>query len=604
MSEAAVQEPVTMQEQLHTWVTSFPDYAQDLLMVQTVEGKLEPFQLNNVQRAVGEIVEDIRNQGRLVRALILKLRRVGISTKFAGRNYWLTNTNPHTNALMITHEPDATDTIFNMHKRFHANVPPKLRAQVLYDNRKVLEFNTKNRAGGLDSSIRVGTAGKENFGSSQLVNYAHFSEFAKWPTHCIKSLMTSLMPCIPKTHESELIIESTAYGIGNMFYSMYWAARYKYKMYLDENGDLAWRCEVDAKAPDGNTWSAIFIPWFVFERNEVPVVDWERQTGLTFELIEKEQEIINLHLAGVPPVTAKRKIAWRRLSIINDFEGDEKRFNQENPATDHEAFISSGEPAFDVYKINAMLALAPEPIAKYEIDLQSGQFMASPTGRLWVWEEHRPGEAYAIPADVSQGVVVDESNPDAFSKHDFSVCSVKHQLTRRECAQWHGKIDPTEYGRLLVHLGRRYNMAWLIPESNNDGNTVIAEILRLKYKRLFIERVVQPPNPPRKRYGFRATGSRDSGTRAEAVNALISLVNEGKHGIRSKRTYEEMLAFKRNAKGKFVAEHRRHDDCVTMEAVGAFCIPLLPLPAMMRNLAGAPQAVTGTNTATTTEGWT
>jgi hypothetical protein len=40
-----------------------------------------------------------------------------------------------------------------------------------------------------------------------------------------------------------------------------------------------------------------------------------------------------------------------------------------------------------------------------------------------------------------------------------------------------------------------------------------------------------------------------------------------------------MLSFKRNAKGKYEAEHGHHDDCVVMEAIAKFAIPLLPLPA-------------------------
>jgi hypothetical protein len=33
----------------------------------------------------------------------------------------------------------------------------------------------------------VGTAGKEDFGSGQLVHYLHLSELAKWPSHTATS---------------------------------------------------------------------------------------------------------------------------------------------------------------------------------------------------------------------------------------------------------------------------------------------------------------------------------------------------------------------------------------------------------------------------------
>lgn len=572
--------PVELQSHFSRWSLSLKDYAEDLLAVQTIDGQLVPLKFNNVQLALDEIINDIRQNGRLVRVIIDKLRRAGCSTYFAARNFWLTNMTPHTNALMITHEPEATDTIFNMHKRFYANLPRPLRPSVLYDNRKALVFNTKSRIGGLDSEIKCGTAGKENLGSSQLVNYGHWSEFSKWPESVIESLVASLMPTIPKTPESELVIESTANGIGNRYHAMYWAARYKYKMYLDQQGSLAWKCEIDTHADEGNTWSAVFIPWFVFDKCQISVASWERQTGQKFVLTPEEEEFISLYLPGVAKAQAWQKLAWRRLTIADDFKGDVRRFNQEFPATDYESFISSGEAAFDVYQLTKLIAAAPDPIARYEIDPESGQFVFNKTGRLWVWSEPRPGVAYAIPADVSRGIVVNER--DMESKHDFSVCSVKEQLTGFEAAQWHGKIDPDLFGRLLFWLGMRYNTAYLIPENNNDGNTVIAALLRMKYKKIYVERVLDPPNPPRKRYGFSTLGGRDGGARAEAVNALVAAMRDGKHGIRSRRTFEEMLAFKRSAKGKFEAESGRHDDCVIVECIAKFAIPLLPLPAYSR----------------------
>jgi len=971
--------------QVERWTKSCVEYAADVLKINTTDATLEYFAYNNIQLAMDEIVADIRAHGRFVRLVILKLRRAGISTWYASRVFWLTNMNPNTYALMVAHDPDAAETIFTMQKRFYANLPPKIKPQVLYDNRKVLEFNTKSRVGGLDSAIRVAAAGKENLGSSQLVNFAHFcmhpdtpvlvsdgrqkriadvcvgdrvvthtgataevnavsrtshedmpsgrrtvvvrpwsgqpiacspehriftdrgfiqaqhlqpsdklsmpvrkitsirsvldvdvasrarpgrgcdhrrgpdkfeltletgflvgyylaegcasnhtpngwaritlahapgeepyairafnaarpwvksgapvfktsnksktcsvdinsvtlaslvvrefgrtdskhvpdwvftageefcrgvllgylsgdgsktcsaapalqatsireslayqirdlavslgygwgavrekvafvdgrgwdckrawtvswsgeaarrlrhdlglpklpdrqerpwvekyevrddivwmkihsitegassefvdisvdhedhsfrtahfsvsnSEFAKWPGSILKAIMTSLMPCIPKTAESEIVVESTAFGVGNAFHKLYVQARYKYKMYLNSVGDLAWECKIDLKAPPGNTWSAVFIPCYVFEKNQLAVTAWEAQTGMKFERTAEEILICELYLKGCTDARANKFLCWRRMSIADDFNGDVSRFNQENPLSDLEAFISSGEPAFDTHRISARLDAAPLPIARYEIDPVTGQFMLSPTGRLWVWEEPKAGEAYAIPADIAKGIVVEgrESQDDFLSDsaHDFSVCSVKHQLTRREVAQWHGKIDPDQFGRLLVFLAIRYNMAWIIPESNNHGHTTIAAIVgklpgQMRYKKVFSEVMERPPNKPRREWGFNTRGGPDGGVRFDAVNALIALERDGKDGIKSSRTLEEMLSYKRNAKGKYEAEEGHHDDCVTVEFIGAAAIPLLPLPANAPRKAplavpgGAPSAPAG-----------
>lgn len=585
----------TKEEQLERWFTNYREFAEDLLMVQTVDGGLVPFKFNNVQIAIDEIIGDIRADGRLVRVIIDKLRRAGCSTYFAGRDHWLPMMNPRTNTLMITHEPEATDTIFGMHKRFHANMPKRMRPQVLYDNRKALVFNTKDRIGGLDSEIRVGTAGKENLGSSQLVNYAHWSEFSKWNSSVIDSLITSLMPTIPDTPESELVIESTANGIGNKYHSMWLAARYEYIMYLDDKGQLAWRKQINAHAKEDNIWSRIFIPWFVFEKCAMTMSDWERATGQPFVPDAEEEDLARTHLSGCPRSVQLQKLAWYRYTLENKFNGDRARRSQEYPTTWQESFMSSGEAAFDPYYVQSCLEIVQteerkNPCTKYEVDPISGQFLATKKGRLWVWEEAIPGQPYGIVADASAGIVVDDK-AGSDSKHDFSAVSVKHQLTGIEVAHWHGKIDPDLFGQLLVALAIRYNHAWLIPENNNMGNTVIAAMLRKNYKKIYVERVLEFPHKVRKRYGFSTTGNHyqngtATGVRAEAVNAFIARVRDKRHGIRYPGTFEEMLSFKRDEKGKFKAESGQHDDNVIIECIWAFAGPLLPLPAQMSQPVG------------------
>jgi hypothetical protein len=369
---------IDLHTQLEVWSTNYRQYAEDLLMVQTTEGGLIPFKFNNVQIALDEIITDIRVQGRLVRVIVDKLRRAGCSTYFDGRGFWYTSSNPHTNALIVTHEPEATDTIFGMTKRFYANLPKKVRPSVLYDNRKALVFNTKDRVGGLDSEIKCGTAGKENFGSSQLVNFAHFSEFSKWQASVIDSLMTSLMPTIPRTADSELFIESTANGIGNTYHAMWLAARYHYEMYLDDAGLLKWRMSINEYAREDNTWSRIFIPWFVFEKCSMSIRTWETQTGQKFVLTAEEQEFAAVHLKGCPQRVVNQKLAWYRQVLVDDFNGDARRRSQEFPGTWQESFISSGESAFDAYYCQAMLEFTrPRSARTRARNMRSIRFRAS-----------------------------------------------------------------------------------------------------------------------------------------------------------------------------------------------------------------------------------
>ncbi len=89
----------------------------------------------------------------------------------------------------------------------------------------MLEFNTK-AGDGLDSAIRVGTAGKSDFGSAQLIHYLHLSEVSKWPTENQSTLLISLLQCVPKEKDTAVVYESTAKGIGGEFYNGFWACKY------------------------------------------------------------------------------------------------------------------------------------------------------------------------------------------------------------------------------------------------------------------------------------------------------------------------------------------------------------------------------------------
>src|SRR5262249_59037905 len=88
-----------------------------------------------------------------------------------------------------------------------------------------------------DSGYKVGTAGTKAVGRSSTIQLFHGSEVAFWPfadTHA-----AGILQAVPNEDNTEIILESTANGIGNFFHQ-------------------AWR---DAEAGK-NDYIAIFVPWF------------------------------------------------------------------------------------------------------------------------------------------------------------------------------------------------------------------------------------------------------------------------------------------------------------------------------------------------------
>lgn len=530
----------------------FPYFAERILKVQTMKGTIVPFALNVPQLILHDIIENHIRPNRLVRLVILKARRMGFSTYFSGRFYGRTSRIANRYAVQVTHEPEATDTLFKMIKRFYNFSPKDERPETLYNNTRLLEFNTKEGTG-LNSAFRVATAGKDDFGSGQTINYAHLSETSKWDAGNIESLLTSVLQCVPDEPDTAVVFESTAKGIGGEYYDRFWSARYRvWIKRLDENGKPVTDTEINPNAPEEDIYTSIFFPWFVFPDYRMPIPEG-------FELTEEEIKIKKDY--GVDD----EQVAWRRWTIANKCKGSVDIFNQEYPANPLHAFLGSGRPVFDNAKLLALKETLPKPVAHYECLMSSYQWLAKEDGRLTVWEEPKPGGAYIISADVAEGL----------KEGDFSVADVIDHRTGKQVAQWHGKIDPDAYALVLIALGMRYNYALIAPERNNHGLMVVTILVNENYPNIYSEMVPEPPGKPRKRFGWVTSNA----TRPLIIDNLIKEVREGSHGINSPMTIEEMMSFKIQDNGRMEADANRNDDRVICFAIGKHLRQTQPLPS-------------------------
>lgn len=270
----------------------FSYYAPRALRIRTKSGAVEPFRLNKAQLYLHARLEDqIRRTGR-VRALVLKGRQQGISTYTEGRLYWKVTHRKGVQAFILTHEQAATDNLFKMVERYHEHCPAVLKPQTKASNAKELNF------GVLDSGYKLGTAGTKGTGRSSTIQFLHGSEVGFWP-HA-QEHASGVMQAVPDAPGTEVLLESTANGLGNFFHQMWQAA---------EAGQ--------------SEYEAIFIPWY-----------WQpeyRKEAAGFRPTEEEAEYATLY--GLEP----EQTAWMR-SKIAEFNGDTGLFNQEYPATPALAF--------------------------------------------------------------------------------------------------------------------------------------------------------------------------------------------------------------------------------------------------------------------------
>jgi len=280
-------------------LSDFRLYAAEVLKVKNKAGDIVPFVMNRAQLWIHERIEEqLRRTGK-VRAIILKGRQQGASTYIGGRFYWKTSTEYGKNTFILTHEQAATDNLFDMTKRFHTHC--SMRPHSAADNAKELWFDV------LDSRYKVATAGAKATGRSATAQYFHGSEVGFWPN--AKDHKAGIGQTVPATAGTELILESTANGIGNSFHAMWTAAVRGESEYI-----------------------AIFVPWFWDEGYRLAV-------GPEFVLEPDEHEYMQAHGCDVG------QMAWRRNKIRGDFEGDVSLFDQEYPATPEMAFMRGSDKA-------------------------------------------------------------------------------------------------------------------------------------------------------------------------------------------------------------------------------------------------------------------
>lgn len=279
----------------------FPHFAERCLHIKPKSGGAPiPLLLNRAQRYVHDRLEEQRAKTGRVRALLLKARQQGFSTYVAGRFYWKAIHRRGCQVFILTHEQDATDNLFGMVDRYHEHNHPLLKPSTGASNAKELRFDQ------LDSGYSVGTAGSKAVGRSKTVQLFHGSEVAFWPNAATH--FAGVVQAIPDLPETEIVLESTANGVGGEFHER-------------------WQ---QAEAGIGD-YQAIFVPWYWSD-------EYQRRPEPDFRLTDEERE----HAAQFDLSNAQ--MCWRRAKIAE--LKDEVLFKQEYPATAAEAFQMSGHDSF------------------------------------------------------------------------------------------------------------------------------------------------------------------------------------------------------------------------------------------------------------------
>lgn len=283
----------------------FPHYAEKCLKIRpkTSDGKIQAvrsFELNKAQIYIHEKLEQQKALTGRVRAIILKGRQQGCSTLVGGRFYHLTTHTMGARTFILTQDDGATQNLFEMVSRFHEHCPLIVRPATGAANAKELMFPL------LDSGYRVGTAGSRTVGRSSTIQFFHASEVAFWKNAADHA--AGIFQAVPEADGTEIILESTAKGMGNYFHNM-------------------WKDAVAGL----NDFIPIFVPWFWQPEYARPILK-------PFIMDDEESEYAALYSLSL------EQMAWRRHKIAE--LKDKLLFKQEYPSTPEESFQTTGHDSY------------------------------------------------------------------------------------------------------------------------------------------------------------------------------------------------------------------------------------------------------------------
>lgn len=274
-------------------------------------GIISQFKINRAQRYLTHRLDSQLKSLGMVRAVILKGRQQGSSTLIQARYTHRIITTIGKKAFILTHQDDATKNLFDITKRYIDNLPHGLCPKP--ETRSATELSFKK----FQSSYATATAGNKGAGRSQTIHLFHGSEIPLWPN--ADEHADGALEAVPRAPGTEIILESTAKGMGNYFH----------KMWL--------------KAMSGESeYQAIFIPWY-----------WQDEYSANtpgFEPTEEELELYQQHKSNGLTLN---HLCWRRIKISEkvgetsgDIETRTEKFQQEYPMTAAEAFRNSTDNAF------------------------------------------------------------------------------------------------------------------------------------------------------------------------------------------------------------------------------------------------------------------
>ena len=397
----------------------FPHFSETYLQIRTKTQAVVPLKLNQIQRIVEQRKREAIAAGRKPRFLILKYRRLGMSTLDIARNMHRLVTRDHQDLLTLAHTREETEQMFRAALLMYEMLPEAMRPRRRAENQSEIDLPERH------SIYRIATAGAKAPGRGGTFARIHGSEVSRWPGDAddVADLLAGLTEA---ASHGEVSLESTPYGVGTWFHVMWEECR---------GGQGA--------------WVPIFVRWFDDPECRLPVPE-------DFQPTDEEAVFMRRHGLTL------EQLAWRRAKQ----KELGKLYRQEYPEDDVSCFLTSGIHFFDVARVQALAGTA-RPLLSREDD-----------GRLDIWVAPEAHHRYVAGGDVAEGTehgdwsvcgVLDRetgeqvarwrgrARPEVFAEKCAALCTLYHRAQLGIERNNHGHsalntaINKLHYANLYEH---------------------------------------------------------------------------------------------------------------------------------------------------------
>lgn len=331
------------------------EWIERYVRIRDKDANVVPLVLNDAQRRLEAMMLKMERKGLPVRVIILKARQMGFSTYAAAVLYEKLVRESNIRALIVAHKKDTAESLLDMLHTARKYMP---RGERLWELKETSKAVYKLRWDmPIESACNVTSAEVDEPGHGITCQAVNMSETSRWPDAFRKA--KGILQILPERAGTLAFSESTANGASGWFHDEF---------------NAAWEQRVLplGSAQRESSWVAMFYPWFHHNEYRWTQTFGRGQKELPLELTVKintsldkeetwllEQEYLRPGF-GMVRVDIDQ-LAWRRMTIKSKLANVLSDFNEQYPSRPELAFLASGNPAYDLGRIQDILKLVSKP---------------------------------------------------------------------------------------------------------------------------------------------------------------------------------------------------------------------------------------------------